>query len=145
MRNDDQIIRLSDFKPRAAPIRKIIAMDSLLVARIFTEQRTMRLANQIPSWECFASTEHWRQVAALLDGRECRKYQAWWTLIYSLCRDSKDGATVACACAYLVKEKMRRSYSKELTVKPERWRLTPEEAGKIREYVLTHYESLNPS
>lgn len=124
--------------------KTLVRYEQQLFRVIGAQQRTLRLIKLIPSWEVFMQTEAFFELRKVLDGVEMRKYRATWRMFFELMRDEKDNASILCATVYLVAERAHRQYAKVLTVKPEAWNIPPEHATKIKEFVQTHYEDLNP-
>lgn len=136
---------LTPQQPRTTPNwREVVKYDSQLMTAIRAQQNSMRVVGIIPEWYNFTHTELWRDIRPALTRRERAKYQAWWTLMYSLKRDTKDKETMLLAVAYLVREKAKRAYAKTLPVNPAAFHIPPAHAKRIEEYCRTHFEALVP-
>lgn len=130
---------------RLTQLQEAVRLESELIKTIRAMQNSMRAIGAVPHWTNFVQTRGWPGVRDQLDGAALRKFKAWWDLIALQLRDRNDNQTLQYAVALLVKERSRRSYSKEVPVKPEAFGITDSEhAGRVRDWVLTNYESLNP-
>ena len=125
--------------------KAVIRNESELILAIKAMQNSLRLIGVIPTFYNFKHCEGWPTIAQQLAGSEMRKFEAWWNLIVELQRGKEDQTTLMLAVAYLVKERQRRSYSKEIAVNPIAFGITDEQhSQQVREHVLRYYEALNP-
>lgn len=124
---------------------RLVRYESELIKFIRLRMNTLRLAKLIPSWTAFVSSgPHWRSIEQHLTWEGKKKFRAFWNLMFELMRHERDLKSVELAVLYLVREKQRRSYSKEIRIDPAKFDVPAEHAWKIEEHVRSHYEALNP-
>ena len=125
----------------------LVANESRLITLIRAQQNSLRLLGIVPGWYAFTQSEvFWEFRKAGFTNREKAKYQAWWTFLFAIMRNKDDKETVQYGVACLIAEKARRSYGKTIPVQPKSFGLSDDEhATRVREYVLEHYEGLNPN
>jgi hypothetical protein len=123
----------------------VVRDESSLIKFIRLRMSTLRLGKIIPTWSNYiSSTSDWREIERTLTWDAKKKFRAWWIMMFELMRHEKDLPSVQLAVCYLVRERQRRSYSKEFKIDPAKFGVPSDHAWKIEEHVKRHYESLNP-
>lgn len=131
-------------KGDASAYKQLALREGEMLRSISTAMNSLRLVKVIPTFYNFAQLEVWQHMSRDWSGAEKRKYGRWWDGLYHVMRDKSDKASVALFIAYLLQEQARRNGSK-MEVVPATAGITDlEHAERVREYVLSHYEGLNP-
>lgn len=113
---------------------------------ISSYQHTLRSLRIIPTWYNFINHEAWPKLSRNWSTREKSQFQAWWSGIHHHTRDKKDMQSISLFIAYVLQERVRRDHGVTPPVFPEKYGITDaQHAGRIQEYVRSHYQSLDPS
>jgi hypothetical protein len=125
---------------------KVIANESHLLPFITVQQRTMRAAKLIPTFELYSQTEvFWRMRKAGVDGALLRKFRAWWELLFEVQRYPDDEATIKLALAYVVQEHLQQGYGKNMPVDPAQFGIVGlDHVAKVQIAVKSRIKDLCP-
>lgn len=121
--------------------RRIATEVEQLVGFVRLYQRTMRIGRVLPSWASFADTQFWHRAKHHLFPEQRRRMRAWWDMAVE-CGDL-DQPRPCLRFAYcrtvLAFEHLARSGHPRMEADPARFNLPDEEAGKLKEHVLSQY------